>query len=1094
MADKKINVGGRLHSIATGNILAGADEILDDSKGKKQSEINVDIDNALADRYTKDETYNKNELNSLITTPDVQYVTVSTYSQLPATGSADTIYKVSSYDGTAVDATKYAEYAWDGSSYVLLSVKSAVDEIFDISVFNAESGIAKKYESLTAALAGIPSNRQKGGMSVKFIQSSDNKYVQYRLTANEWSIDTNDWVVDAEVYVENSEFVRIVTDNEGKILYGVKSNGDFVFGVGVPQSIKDYVLSQKADVDADVLAEKTRAMAAEQALSTNKVDKEEGKGLIPTQYIEETENPEFIKVVTDNEDKILYGVKANGSFYFGLGVPQQVIDYVTEHQNATREELLALIDTKVDKVEGKSLIDTEYASSQSATDNPDFLQVSTDLENKVLEGIKSDGTKVIGGDLHVNGSTDIDKDIKILGDMEVSGVLYKAIENPEYLVAWIDQNDKIVFGLRADGKTYIGDADFFNDIKNNQEAISEIKSYLNNIPSNIDWDALSSITTVENQIYIDAKTDSEGKLLAGRTIDGAAFEKVGFSTPKASIDGATVENIEDPEGRTEIKTDAKSKILSYRDADGVLHENVGIKTSQLKLVDNGITELEKDLKEHGFTDGFGDWSDKKELHIAEPYCAVVNITGVSDMPQQKYSDDDRPHAYMQFWDMNGNYFKKEVLINAQGRSTMAHPKKNIAIDICNNNGWDDGDTFSLQIGDWVPQDSFHLKAFYNDPFRCLSAVAYKLYDEVLKSRGEFDDYVWKRALLDFSNVTPTSTGCADAEEAIEGWNTNARCFPMGFPCIVYLNGDFYGIYSWQLKKHRDNYMMSKKKTKHIHLDGLVNPSTILNADGDSSKIIWTTDTPEGIEIRNPKPKKKKDGWEMTMMDGTKYDADANGGELIDSTSANWDATNESHVKSAEVKQYILNLSKVIPALTVAYSTYQASSKTDEDKAAFKEVFETYFDVNNQIDYLIFSDVLANYDGFNQNVQWITYNGKKWYLCAYDLDGVMGNWWRLEDTIVSPVNTHYSFAQFQYIPIFYNTELETRYKELRDMGIISVSNIINLVEDWLKRIGGKETFEKEWKKWPSFIKNDNIHRLYKWLQVSMSNMDVLYHYN
>lgn len=40
--NKNIEVGGRLHSIATGNVLAGADEILDDTTGKKQSEINVE--------------------------------------------------------------------------------------------------------------------------------------------------------------------------------------------------------------------------------------------------------------------------------------------------------------------------------------------------------------------------------------------------------------------------------------------------------------------------------------------------------------------------------------------------------------------------------------------------------------------------------------------------------------------------------------------------------------------------------------------------------------------------------------------------------------------------------------------------------------------------------------------------------------------------------------------------------------------------------------------------------------------------------------------------------------------------------------------
>lgn len=43
-----INIGGRLHSTATGNVVAGANEILDDVKGKKQSVINQETDEALA--------------------------------------------------------------------------------------------------------------------------------------------------------------------------------------------------------------------------------------------------------------------------------------------------------------------------------------------------------------------------------------------------------------------------------------------------------------------------------------------------------------------------------------------------------------------------------------------------------------------------------------------------------------------------------------------------------------------------------------------------------------------------------------------------------------------------------------------------------------------------------------------------------------------------------------------------------------------------------------------------------------------------------------------------------------------------------------
>jgi hypothetical protein len=56
---------------------------------------------------------------------------------------------------------------------------------FDISAYHATGGVLAKYADLTAALgtngANIPDTIRKGGMSVKFVLSSDNMYVQYRL-------------------------------------------------------------------------------------------------------------------------------------------------------------------------------------------------------------------------------------------------------------------------------------------------------------------------------------------------------------------------------------------------------------------------------------------------------------------------------------------------------------------------------------------------------------------------------------------------------------------------------------------------------------------------------------------------------------------------------------------------------------------------------------------------------------------------------------------------------------------------------------------------------------------------------------------------
>ena len=70
-----------------------------------------------------------------------------------------------------------------------------VNDIFDISEYNASGTppILVKYASLSLALAAVPVNRQKGGMTIRYVQSSDNKYAQYRLTATSFSTTESDW-------------------------------------------------------------------------------------------------------------------------------------------------------------------------------------------------------------------------------------------------------------------------------------------------------------------------------------------------------------------------------------------------------------------------------------------------------------------------------------------------------------------------------------------------------------------------------------------------------------------------------------------------------------------------------------------------------------------------------------------------------------------------------------------------------------------------------------------------------------------------------------------------------------------------------------
>ena len=225
------------------------------------------------------------------------------------------------------------------------------------------------------------------------------------------------------------------------------------------------------------------------------------------------------------------------------------------------------------------------------------------------------------------------------------------------------------------------------------------------------------------------------------------------------------------------------------------------------------------------------WSSAKSLAIPEPRCAVVNFTGLTAMPTSKTVDIP---AVMEFWDMQGNYFRKNIVCSAQGAASMGYPKKNVKFDLLN----DDGSEFSLRIGNWVAQDSFHLKAYYTDFFRGAGAVCYKFWDEVMRFNGLDKDRPYKKALQ--------IEGVRDLTLQLD---TGALCHPDSFPCIVYLNGEFYGVFAWQLKKNRKNYHMEKSNVEHIHLDGALYAAYFWNG-----VIDWTQ-----FEIRNPNKLYTMDG-------------------------------------------------------------------------------------------------------------------------------------------------------------------------------------------------------------------------------------------
>ena len=815
----------------------------------------------------------------------------------------------------------------------------------------------------------------------------------------------------------------------------------------------------------------------------------ESKDKVVSQFalpFREIESPEFIKAIVDSEDHFLFGIQLDGSIEWGKGIPvpiraklQEIINQCQQDKtdilgtiNAAKEELSAslqayqqttdasiasLQEGKVDKEEGKSLIEDEVKECFRIIENEEFLMAVVDSEDRVLYGI-----------YRATG-----KPYYPLNEM------YHVEQNEEFFAVWLDAANHVLFGIRRDGEI-IGEIHAVNALK---QVISQLQSDLASLQEKVGTidtnlkELLDIFSLQENPEYLAVEKDVDGRVLSGtyndgshyshnlksETIDAKVDKEEGMSLINTDVADAN-STLEDPEKRMEIVTDADGKVMSWRDADGKKHEHdlevTNLEVSNLNLEGNSVNNIQEALKANGFdVKAPIDWSDSSFIQIPEPRFAIINITNIDSMPTTK---TDNKKAFLEFWDMQGNYFKKHAILNAQGSSSMGFVKKNVAIDLCDDE-WIGDDTPKIRIGNWVPQDSFHMKAYYTDFFRGVGAVSYKLYDQIVRTRGNMYDRPWKKALLDMSKIgiTTKSLGNPYVDDYSLLTDTGARCFPDGFPVAVYFKGEFYGIFSFQLKKHRDNYHLDKNMAEHIHLDGTIDYDSVWNG-----KIVWGS-----FEMRNPK--------NLYAIGGNKYDADIKQEEIAGQTEVDaWIAAGNlpdgtaisSKIKknlqmTAKVKKYIQNFADSINHIEAAASVYEASSKTDDDLKTFKQVFERYYDADNLIDYLITIDILRNGDSLHKNWQWFTYDGIKWWVGLYDCDGVFGAMF-LGNRIASPYTFHLGNNEHSptwFILKYYEDASNKRYKQLADMGIISADNIFSLLQDWCMRIG-TDFFEKEYKKW------------------------------
>ena len=363
---------------------------------------------------------------------------------------------------------------------------------------------------------------------------------------------------------------------------------------------QDATIATKADA-ADVISkmqtEQTRVNAElEKKFDKSNITQELGdsEDKVVSQFalpFREIESPEFLKLIVDAEDHVLFGIQLDGSVEWGKGIPapirakfQEIINQskqdktdLTEAINAAKEELsntlqeyetttdasiASLQEGKQDKEEGKSLIDDEVKECFNVIENDEFIHAITDSANRILFGIyRKTG-----------------KPYFPLNDM------YHVEQNDEFFAAWLDAEDHVLLGIRRDGQI-IGEIHAVNALK---QVISQLQSDLTTLQEKVGTidaslrELLSVFSSQDNPEYLAVETDADGKVLSSTNADGSHY----IHKVKSETIPTEFEHIEDPEGRMEIITDVVGNVLGQRNADGERYEH------KMKIDELNIGDLE----------------------------------------------------------------------------------------------------------------------------------------------------------------------------------------------------------------------------------------------------------------------------------------------------------------------------------------------------------------------------------------------------------------------------------------------------------------------------------------------------------------------
>lgn len=326
-------------------------------------------------------------------------------------------------------------------------------------------------------------------------------------------------------------------------------------------------------------------------------------------------------------------------------------------------------------------------------------------------------------------------------------------------------------------------------------------------------------------------------------------------------------------------------------------------------------------------------------------------------------DDAVDLAYV-YGDLSGT-----CSVKWQGSSSIRYAKKNYTIKFDN--------AFEAKDG-WGEQKKYCFKANYIDHSHARNVVNAKLWGQIVKSRSD----------------VPTELASLPNAGAVDG-----------FPCIITLNGEFHGLYTFNIPKDGWMFGMGNGPNEAILCADKHVAATRFKAeavaDGNDFKLEYVSD-------------ENNDAW-------------------------------------------------VVPSINRLINACINSDGADLDTTVAQ-----YIDWQSVIDYYIFTVMITGDDMTDKNYLLATFDGTKWYFSAYDMDCTYGLFWDGSTFVqanASPSFTSYASMHraMELVKAYKKEELKARYAQLR-AGVLSESNLATVFANFTGAIASP-VYMEDAKKWP-----------------------------